>query len=182
MLIDSGSADTWVPSTACQSCGSTHTQLGSSDSDTFTSLNTPFSIQYGTGDVSGNLAMDNLNIAGLALTNYTFAVTTQESSDFADDSVPFDGLMGLARSELSNAGQPTLLMRFTTKAKCKLPSWVITWVALQMDTTMAKSLLAVSTRPNFQATLPSLITFRQKALGSSDRRHLRRWHQSWPQR
>lgn len=121
MLIDSGSADTWVPSTACQACGSTHTQLGSSDSDTFTSLNTPFSIQYGTGEVSGNLATDNFDIAGLDLNNYTFAVTTQESSDFADDTVPFDGLMGLARSELSNAGQPTPIDALFMQGKVQAP-------------------------------------------------------------
>lgn len=107
MLIDSGSADTWVPSASCAACGSTHQKLGSDNSDSFQASNTPFSIQYGTGDVSGFLATDNVEIAGLKLEGYTFAVTTEESDDFADDTVPFDGLMGLARSELSNAGQPT---------------------------------------------------------------------------
>lgn len=121
MLIDSGSADTWVPSTACQACGSTHNQLGPSDSDTFTALSIPFSIQYGTGDVSGNLAMDNLEIASLQLTDYTFAVTTQESSDFSDETVPFDGLMGLARSELSNAGQPTPIDALYKQGKVQAP-------------------------------------------------------------
>ncbi|GAC94131.1 endopeptidase [Pseudozyma hubeiensis SY62] len=121
MLIDSGSADTWVPSTACQACGSSHTQLGTSNSDSFKTLSTPFSIQYGTGDVSGNLATDNIEIAGLALTNYTFAVSTQESSDFADDTVPFDGLMGLARSELSNAGQPTPIDALYKEGKVQAP-------------------------------------------------------------
>lgn len=121
MLIDSGSADMWVPSTACQACGSTHQHLGSSDSDTFTALNTPFSIQYGTGNVAGNLASDNVGIAGLTITNYTFAVTTQESSDFGDDSVPFDGLMGLARSELSNAGQPTPIDALFSQGKVQVP-------------------------------------------------------------
>ncbi|CDS01194.1 hypothetical protein, partial [Sporisorium scitamineum] len=50
MLIDSGSADTWVPSTSCSACGSTHTQLGGSTSDTFQSRSTSFSITYGTGE------------------------------------------------------------------------------------------------------------------------------------
>lgn len=121
MLIDSGSADTWVPSTACQACGSTHTKLGGSKSDSFRSLATRFSIEYGTGDVSGNLATDNFDIAGLALTNYTFAVTTQQSSDFAEETVPFDGLMGLARSELSNAGQPTPIDALYKKGKVQAP-------------------------------------------------------------
>lgn len=65
--------------------------------------------------------MDNLDIAGLALTNYTFAVTTQESDDFAADTVPFDGLMGLARSELSNAGQPTPIDALYKEGKVQAP-------------------------------------------------------------
>jgi Eukaryotic aspartyl protease len=41
---------------------------------------------------------DNLNIAGLALNGHTFGVATSESVDFSDNSVPFDGIMGLAQS------------------------------------------------------------------------------------
>ncbi|TKY85697.1 hypothetical protein EX895_005237 [Sporisorium graminicola] len=121
MLIDSGSADTWVPSTGCGACGSTHTQLGGSTSDTYKSLSTSFTITYGTGDVSGHLVTDDVAIAGLALTNYTFAVTTQESADFAGDTVPFDGLMGLARSELSNAGQPTPIDALYNEGRVQAP-------------------------------------------------------------
>ncbi|KAJ1041123.1 hypothetical protein NDA10_004325 [Ustilago hordei] len=121
MLIDSGSADTWVPSTACQACGGTHRKLGKSTSDTFVGLKTPFSIQYGTGDVSGNLARDDMEIVSLNLASYTFAVTKQESSDFADETVPFDGLMGLARSELSNAGQPTPIDALYAEGKVQAP-------------------------------------------------------------
>ncbi|KAJ1025468.1 hypothetical protein NDA13_004278 [Ustilago tritici] len=121
MLIDSGSADTWVPSTACQACGGTHRKLGKSTSDTFVGLKTPFSIQYGTGDVSGNLARDDMEIASLNLASYTFAVTKQESSDFADETVPFDGLLGLARSALSNAGQPTPIDALYAEGKVQAP-------------------------------------------------------------
>ncbi|PWZ02381.1 acid protease [Testicularia cyperi] len=121
MLIDSGSADTWVPSSSCADCGSTHQKLGRDVSSTFVASNTPFSIQYGTGSVSGNLATDDLEIAGLDLTNYTFAVTTEESSDFSDPTVPFDGLMGLAKSELSNAGQPTPIDALYAEDKVQAP-------------------------------------------------------------
>jgi hypothetical protein len=61
----------------------------------------PFSVTYGTGQVSGNIIQDDVSIAGLALPAHTFGVTTSETDDFADDSVPFDGLMGLALSTLS---------------------------------------------------------------------------------
>lgn len=106
MLIDSGSADTWVPQAPCKQCNS-HQKLGTSTSSTFKPGNEKFSITYGTGDVSGTLGQDDLAIAGLVLKNHTMGIVTQESDDFSDASVPFDGLMGLAKEQLSNSGTPT---------------------------------------------------------------------------
>lgn len=53
---------------------------------------------YGTGNVQGDIITDNIVVAGLALNNHTFGVANQESVQFSADSVPFDGLMGLAQS------------------------------------------------------------------------------------
>jgi hypothetical protein len=52
--------------------------------------------------MQGLLCQDNVNIAGLALTNHTFGVATAESIQFASDTTPFDGLMGLAQSASSS--------------------------------------------------------------------------------
>ncbi|KAJ7510363.1 acid protease [Mycena galericulata] len=105
ILMDSGSADFWVASEDCQSttggdCGN-HQTLGSTSSSSFVASQNPFAVTYGTGSVQGAIITDNVNIAGLALNAHTFGVTTSETPDFADDSVPFDGLMGLAKSALS---------------------------------------------------------------------------------
>ncbi|KAF7327456.1 Acid protease [Mycena kentingensis (nom. inval.)] len=105
ILMDSGSADLWVASEICQSvaggdCGP-HQTLGSQSSSTFTPSNTPFQVTYGTGAVSGAIIQDDINVAGLDLKQHTFGVAIQETEDFADDNVPFDGLMGLAQSTLS---------------------------------------------------------------------------------
>jgi hypothetical protein len=105
ILMDSGSADLWVASEACQSqaggdCGN-HQTLGSTSSSTFVASNTPFTVTYGTGAVAGAIITDDITIAGLQLKGHTFGVATQETADFSDDSVPFDGLMGLAQSTLS---------------------------------------------------------------------------------
>jgi len=105
ILMDSGSADLWVGAENCQSeggggCGN-HTFLGSQSSSTFVDTGNPFSVTYGTGEVSGDIITDNINVAGLALNQHTFGVATVESVDFSADSVPFDGLMGLAQSTLS---------------------------------------------------------------------------------
>jgi len=105
LLMDSGSADLWVGAENCQSqaggdCGN-HNFLGTTSSSSFVDTNNPFSVTYGTGSVSGDIVTDNLAIAGLQLNTHTFGVATTESVDFSDDSTPFDGLMGLAQSSLS---------------------------------------------------------------------------------
>ncbi|TFK49900.1 aspartic peptidase A1 [Heliocybe sulcata] len=105
LLMDSGSADLWVGSEQCQStagggCGN-HTFLGSKSSSSFKDTGKPFQVTYGSGAVAGNIITDNIAIAGLALNAHTFGVATQETPDFSSNQVPFDGLMGLAQSTLS---------------------------------------------------------------------------------
>ncbi|KAI9570537.1 aspartic peptidase A1 [Boletus coccyginus] len=104
LLMDSGSADFWVAGENCQSkrggCGN-HTTLGAQGSSSFVQSTQQFQVTYGSGAVKGLLCQDNVNIAGLALTNHTFGVATAESIQFASDTTSFDGLMGLAQSTLS---------------------------------------------------------------------------------
>ncbi|KAG5645562.1 hypothetical protein DXG03_005838 [Asterophora parasitica] len=105
ILMDSGSADLWVGAENCQAqaggdCGN-HTFLGPQSSSSFQDTNTPFKVTYGTGEVQGSIVQDDIVVAGLALKAHTFGVATTESVQFSDDSTPFDGLMGLAQSTLS---------------------------------------------------------------------------------
>jgi len=105
ILMDSGSADLWVGSENCQSqggggCGN-HNFLGPQSSSSFVDTGNPFEVTYGTGQVSGDIVNDDVSIAGLTLNNHTFGVANTESVDFSSDSTPFDGLMGLAQSTLS---------------------------------------------------------------------------------
>jgi hypothetical protein len=105
LLMDSGSADLWVGAENCASqggggCGN-HIFLGPQSSSSFVDTNSPFSVTYGTGSVSGDIVTDNIAIAGLQLSQHTFGVATTESVDFSSDGTPFDGLMGLAQSTLS---------------------------------------------------------------------------------
>lgn len=64
-------------------------------------------MSLGTGSVSGIVGSDNLSFAGLSLPNQKIGLAHIESKDFSDPSVPFDGLMGLAKEQLSNAQVPT---------------------------------------------------------------------------
>lgn len=96
MLMDTGADSTWVMTSGCTSDACTkHNTFGSSDSTSLQVSNTAFSIQYGSGSVTGKYATDNLAIAGMTL-NATFGLASTTSSDFL--SFPFDGIMGLARS------------------------------------------------------------------------------------
>jgi len=111
ILMDSGSADLWVGSENCQSqggggCGN-HKFLGTQSSSTFVDTGDTFEVTYGTGQVSGDIVNDAVSIAGLTLSNHTFGVANTESVDFSGDSTPFDGLMGLAQSILSEQQTPT---------------------------------------------------------------------------
>ncbi|KAH8822817.1 acid protease [Flagelloscypha sp. PMI_526] len=105
ILMDSGSADFWVASENCVSqdggdCGP-HQVLGPKSSSSFQASNTPFQVTYGTGAVAGTLAQDDIDVAGLKLQAHTFGVAEQETVEFSDAGVVFDGLMGLAQSTLS---------------------------------------------------------------------------------
>ncbi|GAA5983726.1 hypothetical protein JCM11641_001730 [Rhodosporidiobolus odoratus] len=113
VLMDSGSADFWVPSAACLVCGN-HTSLGPFSSTTYRDTGLPWSVTYGTGDVGGTTVTDDAIIAGLRISQLEFGAVTQESDDFSDPSVPFDGLMGLARSSLSSQNVPTPIERLAS--------------------------------------------------------------------
>lgn len=90
------------PDTLCAAQGN-HVFLGPKSSSTFKDSGMPFNVTYGTGQVAGDIISDNINLAGLALDQHVFGVSLVESPDFTVG-VPFDGLMGLAQSTLSNQG------------------------------------------------------------------------------
>ncbi|RDB25910.1 putative aspartic-type endopeptidase CTSD [Hypsizygus marmoreus] len=111
ILMDSGSADLWVGAENCQSqvgggCGD-HNFLGAEASSSFQDTEQLFQVIYGSGQVSGSIVQDDIVVAGLTLPAHTFGVATLESVEFSDDITPFDGLMGLAQSTLSQQNTST---------------------------------------------------------------------------
>jgi hypothetical protein len=112
ILMDSGSADLWVGAEGCDTfdqatqtaqntgCGN-HKFLGTKSSSSFVDSGKEFQVTYGTGAVVGTIVNDDISVAGLALKGHTFGVAAFETNDFSSDDTPFDGLMGLAKSTLS---------------------------------------------------------------------------------
>ncbi|KAH8677389.1 aspartic peptidase domain-containing protein [Xylariales sp. PMI_506] len=95
MLVDTGASTTWVMGSGCGSAPcTTHNTYGSSDSTTLNLTGTAFSVEYGSGDVSGELVSDTIKIADISL-DYSFGLANVTSSQFS--SFPFDGILGLSR-------------------------------------------------------------------------------------
>ncbi|ALC37958.1 CG33128, partial [Drosophila busckii] len=98
VVFDTGSANLWVPSVNCLSSDvacQNHNQYNSSASSTYDANGQSFSIQYGTGSLSGFLSTDTVSIEGLTIQSQTFGeATSQPNGSFTG--VPFDGILGMA--------------------------------------------------------------------------------------
>ncbi|XP_041092101.1 pepsin A-like [Polyodon spathula] len=96
VIFDTGSANLWVPSVYCSSQPCTnHKKYNPSTSSTYRATNKYISIQYGTGSMTGFLAYDTVNVAGISDPNQIFALSTTEPSSFLYYA-QFDGILGLA--------------------------------------------------------------------------------------
>ena len=107
MLIDSGSANTWVMGSDCTSDAcQTHNTYGNEDSNTLETTTQTWSMTYGTGEVGGIVVKDTVKLA-----NYTvdmgFGLASTASDDF--NNYPMDGIMGLGRASSDALGTPTIM-------------------------------------------------------------------------
>ncbi|KAL5346002.1 hypothetical protein ACLOAV_009032 [Pseudogymnoascus australis] len=95
MLVDSGAASTWIMGSTCtKPACKIHDTFGPADSDTYKTSTKTFSLEYGTGKVSGKYIEDTLGLAGFSLP-VNFGVADDVSDDF--NNYPMDGILGLAR-------------------------------------------------------------------------------------
>ncbi|KAF2142517.1 uncharacterized protein K452DRAFT_226932 [Aplosporella prunicola CBS 121167] len=101
LLLDSGAANTWVMGSDCttEAC-SKHNSLGDSDSDTLEITNTAFSIAYGTGNVNGTIAKDDVQISTYSVP-LSFGLASYASKEF--ESYPMDGILGLGRADTTTS-------------------------------------------------------------------------------
>uniref|UniRef100_A0A8C9ADR2 Peptidase A1 domain-containing protein n=1 Tax=Prolemur simus TaxID=1328070 RepID=A0A8C9ADR2_PROSS len=105
VILDTGSADLWVPSTYCNSmpCGGHHIfkpQLSS----TFRTLGRHMNIAYGSGQISGRVGYDTMTLLSLMVPQ-ALGLSRKMHGNFMDFSV-FDGILGL--------GYPGLAIKGTT--------------------------------------------------------------------
>lgn len=101
VIFDTGSSNTWVPSSKCYSISCLlHRRFDSSASSTFNANNTEFQIRYGSGAVEGFISNDVMEIGGIRIPDQDFAEVTKEPG-FTFALGKFDGIMGLGYDTIS---------------------------------------------------------------------------------
>jgi len=105
VVLDTGSANLWVPSTGCGRTCNGKRKYDSTKSSTADKSDTrSWSIQYGSGDAKGTLITDTMRFGDAGTPQLTvpktlFGQATQISSDFSGDAT--DGILGLAFTSLA---------------------------------------------------------------------------------
>ncbi|KAL8293269.1 hypothetical protein RQP46_000963 [Phenoliferia psychrophenolica] len=84
-----------------------------SQSSTFLTAGNPFSIQYGSGAVSGKVATDTVSVAGLTVAKQGFGDVTTCSSQFQGSSA--GGILGLAFSSIARSGTTTFVQNLVAQ-------------------------------------------------------------------
>lgn len=107
MLIDTGSANTWVMGSSCTSSAcKIHNLFGSSKSNTLNITTQTWQLAYGTGEVDGVVASDKVSFANYNI-NLEFGLVTSASDDF--NNYPMDGILGLGPTASNQLGTPTVM-------------------------------------------------------------------------
>ncbi|KAF7724695.1 hypothetical protein EC973_000803 [Apophysomyces ossiformis] len=99
VLFDTGSSDTWIPSTKCTAkdgCGGTIRPYEESKSSTYQPSNLIFNISYGSGSNLGNYFYDKISVANLTLPHQTLAAASAVVGSLANQTgkYPLDGIFG----------------------------------------------------------------------------------------
>ncbi|KAL1744666.1 aspartic peptidase domain-containing protein [Schizophyllum fasciatum] len=124
--IDTGSSDLWVPvdCSNCQGNDAARRQFDKSASSTYMASNgQEITINYGSGSVSGVLAHDMVNIAGLNIRKQAFLAVNSESDDF--NSLPSDGILGLAFPSIAQTKERTVLENLYMQGQIKTPTFSV---------------------------------------------------------
>ncbi|KAF9129153.1 hypothetical protein BGW39_004421 [Mortierella sp. 14UC] len=105
VVFDTGSSDLWIPSSKCIEDGCiSHQRFNGVHSESYKTSETPFEIEYGTGEVSGVVSEDIISLDELSSKKLIRFAESMTSSALFGGAV-FDGVFGLAYQEMSSSGE-----------------------------------------------------------------------------
>ncbi len=105
VIFDTGSTDLWIPSANCTSIACTSKKrYNSTASSTYKADGRTYSIQYGSGAVSGVMSVDTVRVGNLTAARQVFGQMT--SSAYGFEGTEFDGIAGLGWPILGEFGMP----------------------------------------------------------------------------
>uniref|UniRef100_A0A0G4I2F3 Peptidase A1 domain-containing protein n=1 Tax=Chromera velia CCMP2878 TaxID=1169474 RepID=A0A0G4I2F3_9ALVE len=105
LILDTGSANVWVPAKGGNADPLKHTLYDNTLSSSYVSLLMPFNIMYGSGPVSGKMASDTMTVGSVTLKRVVFAEVFNISGLGAlYNSVVMDGIVGLGFAAISEGG------------------------------------------------------------------------------
>ncbi|CXI56041.1 plasmepsin IV [Plasmodium berghei] len=101
-ILDTGSANLWVPSKECKSGGCAYKhRYDSSASNTYEKDGTPVSILYGSGGIKGFFSNDMFTIGHHTIPYKFIEVTETDDLEPMYTASPFDGILGLGWKSLA---------------------------------------------------------------------------------
>jgi hypothetical protein len=104
VVLDTGSANLWVPDSTCRASCNGKNRFNSALSTTYVRNGQSWSITYGTGSARGILGVDTIRFGDrgtsqLVVPTTTFGQASSIAAFFADE--PLDGILGLAFQSLA---------------------------------------------------------------------------------
>ncbi|KAG7098251.1 hypothetical protein E1B28_000213 [Marasmius oreades] len=100
VILDTGSSDLWLASSACSLCDSETPLYDLSKSSSAQNTNRPVSITYGSGQVRGTTVTDNVSIGPFSVSSQTLLAVNVVSSGLLDGTV--SGILGLGFNTISS--------------------------------------------------------------------------------